>query len=945
MKNTFMLPIRCMVDYGEFMRKSSHQLVALLAAIVTAAMTLNAVAASNARPNLVVFISDDHGYLDSSVVGAPEFQTPNLERLAKAGMAFTHAFASSPACAPSRASLLTGMMPARSGSMLNHQPPHASLKKLPAYLQEIGYEVVAFGKVAHYDQGKDYGFDRISHDSFHDDDCVAAAVDFLEHRNDDEPLCILVGTNWPHVPWPKAAANQQTTRYKPPQTHVDTPETRRWRARYAAAVERFDRDLGQVYDTAFEKLGRNTLFLHFSDHGAQWPFGKWNLYDAGTRVPFFAVWPGVIAPGSRSDAMLSLVDVLPTIVEAAGGHPPKDIDGRSFANVFTGKGSVHRDRIFTTHSGDGRMNAYPIRSVRTHGWKYIRNLQPDGEHHSHIDRGKAVDGNTYWKSWVEKAQTESSAAATIDRYYHRPAEELYDLQADPHEQHNLASDPRNAKTLAQLRSDLNAWMRKQGDDGIATEKTVATEFQQAQSATAIASLRPNVLFIAIDDLRPQLGCYGHNEMITPSLDRLASEGRRFNHHYVQVPTCGASRCALLTGQYPARPEAYDNGAFGLLQHDDANRPATLPQLFKQNGYTTVSIGKITHSPDGRRGDGSPELPSAWDELGMPHGEWKDAWAAFFAYAGGKTRIIQETPVFERLPLPDNAYPDALIADAAIGKLRQLKSQPFFLAVGFIKPHLPFNAPQKYWDLYDPNLLPPPKNSNAPKNVDPAIGLHNSGEMRGQYTGFSEPGIVTDAEARNLRHAYRACVSYVDAQVGRMLQELTRLGLDDNTIVIVWGDHGWHLGEQGVWGKHTLHEVALRSPLLLRIPKMAAPGEAAEGFVESVDIYPTLAELCDLPTPSALNGTSFASMLRDAGAPGKSAVVGFWRGGRGHTIRTPRFRFTLWTNRDDNQEIVQTELYDHQLDPLETVNIAADHPQVVKKLSKQLRQTVPLLREP
>jgi arylsulfatase A-like enzyme len=471
-------------------------------------------------------------------------------------------------------------------------------------------------------------------------------------------------------------------------------------------------------------------------------------------------------------------------------------------------------------------------------------------------------------------------------------------------------------------------------------------FLLAIASVAAAKERPlNVLFIAVDDLRPQLGCYGHEEMVTPSLDRLAQEGRRFNHHYVQVPTCGASRCALLTGQYPSLPEAYDNDAFSTLPRTPGKGPLSLPALFQRNGYTTVSIGKISHEPDGLLTDGEPELPFGWDEVGMPHGKWQDAWAAFFAYAGGKTRVVRKTPVSERGDVPDNGYPDGLIANAAIAKLNQLKGKRFFLAVGFIKPHLPFNAPARYWDLYNPAELPVPANPAPPSDVDPSISLHNSGEMRGQYTGFSEPGVVTEAESRHLRHAYRACVSYVDAQIGRVLAEVDRLGLRENTIVVVWGDHGWHLGEHGIWGKHTLHEVALRSPLLVRVPGMAEPGVAAEGLVESVDIYPTLAELCGLPPLSGLSGKSFASLLKNPRANGKPAVFGFWRGGRAHTIRTPKYRLTQWAGNASGSPVLQTELYDQGHDPDETLNVARDHPETVEELSSRLREVVPLWKTP
>jgi uncharacterized sulfatase len=467
------------------MNDSMTHMILPLVILAAAALPHTANAAEKSPPNIVVFIADDHGYLDSSVAGSKQFRTPALERLAHDGITLTHAFAASPACAPSRAAFLTGLMPTRNGAMLNHQPPRAEIKKLPAYLHELGYEVVAIGKVAHYKQGRDYGFDFTAHDTFHDDQCVAAAVEYLQSRKSHQPLCLLVGTNWPHVPWPKSNAgsthseNAEEATFAPPPTHVDTPATRHWRARYAAAVERFDHDLGLVYDEAYKRLGQNTLFIEFSDHGAQWPFGKWNLYDAGTRTNLFAVWPGAIKAGAQSNALVSLVDLVPTLVEAAGGEPPRDIDGRSFLPILAGHRPDFCDKIFTTHSGDGKMNEYPIRSVRTARWKYIRNLKPEAEHHSHIDLGKPVDGSEYWASWVARAKTDPRAKEIVAHYFRRPAEELYDLNADPDEQHNLAADPQHSQTLTDLRAALDQWMHDQGDQGLATEALALKSFPRA----------------------------------------------------------------------------------------------------------------------------------------------------------------------------------------------------------------------------------------------------------------------------------------------------------------------------------------------------------------------------------------------------------------------------------------------------------------------------------
>ena len=419
------------------------------------------------RPNIMVFLADDHGFLDSEVYGARDVRTPNMLRLAAAGMTFTHTFVASPSCAPSRAALLTGLMPARNGAEANHSKPRADVKKLPAYLKELGYEVAAFGKVSHYKQTADYGFDYFAHDGFHEHEAIPAALKWLRERKSGKPLVLFVGSNWPHVPWPEKVPDADPLKASLPPTQADTPETRQARQRYAGAVARMDAELGQVYDAAREKLGANMVFLMTSDHGAQFPFAKWNCYDAGLRVPLIVAWPGVIKAGTRTDAMVSWVDILPTLVEIAGGKAIPDIDGRSFAAVLRDPKSEHRDRIFATHSADGKMNAYPIRSIRTRDWRLILNLKPEFEFTTHIDlaprENKPGYWGGYWESWVRAATTNAEAALTVKRYHQRPPVELYELRADPHEQHNVASDPQHANRVKEMRAELENWMREQGD--------------------------------------------------------------------------------------------------------------------------------------------------------------------------------------------------------------------------------------------------------------------------------------------------------------------------------------------------------------------------------------------------------------------------------------------------------------------------------------------------
>ncbi len=428
---------------------------------------------------MVVFLADDLSVADCSPFGGKGVATPNMERLAKAGMSLTNAFVASPSCAPSRAALLTGLCPMRNGAMLNHARPRAELKKWPAFFRELGYEVVAIGKVAHYAQVKEYGFDHASHFGYHEDVCVAEAVRWLAHRRSQKPLCLLVGTNWPHVPWPKEGV---ASRDGLPPNLVDTPETRRAWERYLAAVAEADRDLGLVYDAALDRLGPDVLFVFTSDHGSQFPFGKWNCYDAGVRSPLIVCWLGRIRPGTRCDALVSWIDLMPTLIEACGGSPPRDICGSSFLDVLVGRKDKHREAVFLTHSGDGRMNRYPIRAVRTAQWKYIRNLDPGAVHSTHIDKGnEGTDGRSYFDSWLRKAENDAAAAAVVTRYRSRPAEELYDLANDPWELRNLAADSACTDQLKSLRTKLDDWMKQNGDRGLETERTLPDPLAKPKS--------------------------------------------------------------------------------------------------------------------------------------------------------------------------------------------------------------------------------------------------------------------------------------------------------------------------------------------------------------------------------------------------------------------------------------------------------------------------------
>ncbi|KAA5542116.1 sulfatase [Roseiconus nitratireducens] len=438
--------------------------------------------------------------------------------------------------------------------------------------------------------------------------------------------------------------------------------------------------------------------------------------------------------------------------------------------------------------------------------------------------------------------------------------------------------------------------------------------------TTADAARPNVLFIAVDDLRPQLGCYGQTQIQSPNIDRLARNGVQFNRAFCMVPTCGASRASMLTGIRPARDRFVN---YLTWAERDAPDVTTMNTHFQNNGYRTLSLGKIFHHPQDN-GDGWSE--PAWRPRGVQTYRLEEN-QKLHAQNSKKKRNPKRGPPFEAADVSDDAYADGVLAEKALEQLQSLADgdQPFFLAVGFFKPHLPFVAPQRYWDLYDHDRIELPQNYSVPENA-PSEAIHNFGELRA-YHGVPPKGPVTDEMARNLIHGYYACVSYTDAQIGKLLDELDRLGIADDTIVVLWGDHGWNLGEHTLWCKHCCFETSMRIPLIVKAPGIQGD-QRRDHLIESIDIYPSLCDLAGLEQPSHLQGDSFVGVMRDAGSTWKSAAVGRFRDG--DTIRTDGFRFTEYTAAKG--KLLSRMLYNHQLDPNENVNLA-DQPQQIETVEQ------------
>lgn len=477
---------------------------------------------------------------------------------------------------------------------------------------------------------------------------------------------------------------------------------------------------------------------------------------------------------------------------------------------------------------------------------------------------------------------------------------------------------------------------------VTCEITAATDEPQVN--------RKNVLFIAVDDLRPELGCYGAEHAQSPNIDALAKRSLTFRNHFVQVPTCGASRYALLTGRSPLFSGAFKNQSLyeGSTELSSVELPGaqTFPEMFRRSGYQTVCIGKISHTPDGRvyghrgNGDGRMEVPYGWSELATPMGSWKRGWGIFYAYANGKNREDGDLKDLMQFEVEeDDELPDGLMATAAIEKLKQLKQsgKPFFLGLGFFKPHLPFVAPRQDWEAFDGLDLPLPPHRDKSSS---AYTNHRSDEFFKYDFPYDKTRPLDDEKITTNRRAYLACVRYTDRQIGRVLESLKDQGLSDSTVVVLWSDHGWNLGDSQQWGKHTLLDRAVKSPLMISVPGMSTAGQYSDSLVESIDLFPTLVDICNPSHAKAekrLDGKSLLPILSDPMASVREASFSYWKGSV--SVRSKSFRLIAKFNgakKPENLELEKIELYSagQQFDPIK--NLAAEYPDVVELLTAKFQ---------
>jgi choline-sulfatase len=882
-------------------------------------------------PNIVFIISDDQAWTDYGFMGHPHVETPNLDRLASRSAVFKRGYVPTALCRPSLATLITGkyahqhkisgndpaLLPTMSAPgqltkepeeyrrlrerLISHIDVHSTLPKL---LAEKGFVSHQSGKWwegnyarGGFTEGMTRGFPQPG--GRHGDDGLRIGregmqpiLEFMNRRADDKkPFFLWYAPFLPHTP--HNPPDRLFVKYKDKGIVSDHV------ARYYAMIEWFDESCGQLLDHLdYKRLSHNTLVVYVGDNGwIQQPDeprfaarSKQSANEGGTRQPTMFCWPGVIPPGDRGQQLCSSVDIVPTALAAAGVDVPKELPGYNLLPVLKTGHASPRSEVF------GETFAHDVADI-------------DKPEASLLYRW-VIDSD--WKLILTYDGLVGRHAENHPREDRRP--QLYDLSKDPHEHQNLAD--KHPDVVKRLADKLQAWW--------------PVKERKAQTTTAPTlskSSRPNILFISIDDQNDWIGCMGGHPLAkTPNLDRLAAQGTLFLNAHCQSPLCNPSRTSLLLGLRPTT-----TGIYGLEPWfrtiPQLQEHVTLPQYFANFGYRTLAAGKIFHT-----GTAGPRQVRRLNETGGRNLSGRDDPGSSATKtpvefqkhgpspgigARPERKLIPPTPMGNHplmdwgvFPHRDEDKGDYQVASWAVEQiLAASKEEPFFLAAGFFLPHVPCYATQPWFDLYpdDDSLLPAIREEDRDDTPRFSWYLHWS---------LPEPRlkwIRANDQWRNLVRSYLACTSFVDAQIGRILNALEKTGLAENSIVVVWGDHGWHLGEKLITGKNSLWDDGTRVPLIVAGPGVAQ-GQRCTQPAELLDIYPTLIELCGLPARDDLDGISLRPQLQDADSVrARPAITSHNQGN--HGIRSQRWRFIRYADGSE-------ELYDTQQDPNEWNNLIA-----------------------
>ncbi len=880
------------------------------------------------RPNVLVLMADDWSWPHAGFLGDRTVRTPHLDALAERGVVFENAFVSSPSCTPSRFAVATGQWHWRlgeaanlGGSLAENVPVYAEL------LAEAGYHVGRSRKGAAPSKHVHTGRDPLG-PRFQTFDA------FLEKRGEDQPFCFWYGAGEPHRPYRagtgvKRGLDPESVRV--PACLPDDDVVRADLCDYYAAVERFDRDCGRMLKL-LETIGEreNTLVVLAGDNGMPFPRCKATLYDTGTRVPLVVDGPGVEHRGRRVTDFVNLTDLAPTILEAAGIDVPEAMTGRSLRPqlVFELSGRVDPSRSFTLTGMERHVYPYPARAIRTERFLYVRNLEPQkwpsGEPREPPPRIDFGDGS--WptfpgafsfnvdpsptKQLLLDHATDPEVAPYRERAFgRRPEVELYDLAEDPGQLRNVADQPAYEADRTRLGRQLEEALAESDDPRFPARSETSAARQPREGADG--DRKPNVLFIAMDDLNDWVGCMGgHPQVKTPNLDRLAASGILFDNAHCAAPACNPSRTAVMTGLSPAKSGVYENRQKMRTILPDAE---LLPKYFSRHGYWSAGSGKILHYfIDADSWD--DYFPEASKENPFPRTLYPEKRPVSLP-RGGPWQYVETD--WGPLDVTDEEFGGDWLVSKWVGEqLAKEHEKPFFLACGFYRPHEPWFVPKKYFDMFplDEVQLPPGYKADDLADLPPA------GRRRGPNRYFAH--IRKHGQWRQGVQGYLASIAFADAMLGRVLDALENGPNADNTVVVLWSDHGWHLGEKQHWQKFTLWRAGTRVPLIVRVPE-GTPGLPAgtrpavcSKPVSLQSLFNTLTDLTGLPVKEGTDGPSLVPLLADPKADWDHLAATYLHDGQSVALSGERLRYIRYENGDE-------ELYDVTRDPYEWHNLAGD----------------------
>ena len=921
------------------------------------------------RPNFIILLSDDQSWVGSSLQIIPDdprtrsdyFRTPNIERLAKLGMRFTQGYSPAASCCPTRRAIQTGQIPARHEFSADRKGWTKTYRKqlnIPRMLKtaDSNYVTAHFGKWDHrYDgltpqeQGYDFsdgntgngtggskgtGGPAARNDPKKIDTITNEALEFItKNHQSDRPFFLQLSHYAVHLDIfynAKTLANVKQN---------STPGAKHNMPEFAAMTQDLDHGLGRILDKLIElQLLKNTYVVFMSDNGGRTTIpkalkprkvdrnaplrnGKHSFYEGGIRVPFIALGPG-IQPNSVCDVPVCGIDLLPTFADLASfPNPlPNNIDGGSIKQLLhnKGQGQVQRAKPFLVfHQAVTRE---PLSAIRSGNFKLVKTW----------DRNKL---------------------------------ELFDLSQDISEAHDLSKQNKSKtqELLALLTNHLqdvggaipdpDSEKKKKKNSkkkNTNTDKTSQKTVSEMRDVLVPNDARPNVLLLAIDDLNDWIGALGgHPQAKTSNLDRLISQSVLFTNAHCAAPVCSASRHALMSGLRPSTTGWYSNTSKSLKAYKKTlGETVPMPTHFKNHGYKTLAAGKIFH-----KGTSDVKGYDYWDEF-RPKYKWPAELAArghgyqgkngghFYPFPADGGAIYQKYQkavsghslcwgALGTNDIPAEGMPDEQIAAWAVKRLQQKHDKPFYMAVGFVRPHVPYTAPKEFFDLYPLDQVVVPK---IPQDEMDDIPLWGKAMAYGTIQGGDHSNVLNTSPQywKEMVRAYLACVSFVDTQAGKVLQALESSPYAENTIVVFWSDHGQHLGEKHHWRKMALWEESTRVPLSIRLPGAIKAGEVCTRSASLIDVYPTMLELCDLPAVKGLEGTSLLPQLHDAKAVRRNPAISTWHYNN-HAARSQNFRYIRY--RDGSEE-----LYDHRTDPNEHRNLA-NEPKWAN-IKKKLRQSLP-----